>query len=105
MEVQTMQLQRHQQLNPLAFAVAAGVTWLLGSLLFGFSMMGMMGGPGMMGAYTHGSAMGLSAMWWIGALLAGFAGAFFAWLYNTVNAKYAGSGADADSRFADTKTS
>ena len=82
-----MQSQRYQPLNPLGLAVAAGITWLLGSLLFGFAMMGMMGGPGMMGAYSHGSAMGLSAMWWIGALLATLAGAFFAWIYNGVNAR------------------
>jgi hypothetical protein len=101
-----MQSQRYQQLNPLALAVAAGVTWLLGSLLFGFSMVGMMGGPGMMDAYSHGSAMGLSAMWWIGALLAALAGAFFAWLSNAVNAKYSvGSSADAGSHLAGSKPS
>lgn len=96
-----MQPQRYQQLNPVALAVAGGVTWLLGSLLFGFSMMGMMGGmmgsPGMMGAYSHGSAMALSAMWWIGALLAALIGAFFAWIYNGVNAKY-GPGANTVAR-------
>jgi hypothetical protein len=27
----------YQRLNPLGLAVAAGVTWLLGPLLFGFS--------------------------------------------------------------------
>lgn len=87
-----MQSQRYQPLNPLAIAVAAGVTWLLGSLLFGFSMMammgGIMGGPGMMGVYSHGSAMALSTMWWIGAVLAALTGAFFAWIYNAVNVKY-----------------
>jgi hypothetical protein len=82
-----MQSQWYQQLNPLALAIAAGATWLLGSLLFGFTMMGIMGGPWMMGVYGHGSAMALSAMWWIGALLAAFGGALFAWIYNALNAK------------------
>ena len=92
-----MQSQRYQQLSPVALAVAAGVTWLVGSLLFGFSMMGMMGGPGMMGVYSHGSAMALSAMWWIGSLVAALVGAFFAWIYNTINAKSSAGSTTAES--------
>lgn len=80
-----MKSQRYQQLNPLALAVAAGCTELIVSLFVGLSMMGMMGGPAMMGAYTHGSAMALGAMWWIGAFLTALGGAAFAWIYNAIN--------------------
>jgi hypothetical protein len=77
---------QYQQLNPLALAVAAGATELVGSVLLGFWMMATMGGPSMMGVYSHRSAMALIVAWWIGVLLAALAGALFAWVYNAVNA-------------------
>ena len=82
-----MQSQRYEHLNPVAFAVAAGVTGLVVSMLVGISMVGMMGTGGMMLPTNHGAAMALSAMWWGGALLAALAGAVFAWIYNALSAR------------------
>jgi hypothetical protein len=74
-----------QELNPLAFAVAAGCTELVAVLLVGFPMAGMMsGGYGMM---QGGWGFGYGIVWWFGgALLAALAGAVFAWIYNAVAA-------------------
>ena len=50
--------QRYQQLNPLAFAVAAGCTALIAPFLIGFPMMGI---GGMMGGYGGGGMWGYHA--------------------------------------------
>jgi hypothetical protein len=94
---------RYQQLNPLAVAIAAGCTELVSALVVWWSMAGMTGGYGgvMGGGTTMGGPMmrgpgigfGYGLIWWLGgALLTALAGAFFAWIYNAINARSAGAG-------------
>lgn len=94
--------QRYQQLNPLAFAVAAGCAALIASVLIGFPMMGlggMMGGYGAHGGgpwgYHSGNDFGFGMLFWLGGtLLVTLVGAIFAWIYNAVNAAPASSSGD-----------
>jgi hypothetical protein len=91
-----MESQQYQRLNPLAFAIAAGVAAIVVSLLFGLPAMGfggMMGGryggyggPGWMtGGFGNGSFLGFGIMWLVGVLVVALAGATVAWVYNAVH--------------------
>ena len=77
-------MTRYQRLNPLACGVSAAVTELVFVLVVGWPMMGM---SGMMNGYgMMGRGYGLGVAWWLGgAVVAAFAGAFFAWMYNLTN--------------------
>lgn len=80
------EITRYQRVNPLACALAAGITELVFVLVIGWPMIGM--GGGMMGGYggTMHNAFGIGVVWWLGgAVVTGVAGAFFAWLYNATN--------------------
>jgi uncharacterized membrane protein len=109
----SMESQQYQRLNPLAFAIAAGVAAIVVSLLIGLPTMGfggMMnghyggyGGQGwMMGGYGNGSVVGFGIMWLVGVLVAALAGAIVAWVYNAVHAtgskEAAGSGPEGESQ-------
>lgn len=95
-----MESQRYQQLNPTAFAAAAGCVELIIALFVAFPMIGIDGWyrpRGMMSWYGTGLPFAFGIVWWIGgAVLAALVGAFFAWIYNAVNAgaRTAGRGSE-----------
>lgn len=103
-----MKSQDYARLNPLAAAVAAGVTALLGFLLVGLPMTGMMAGYAgagwMMGGGGYGYHAGSGFLWLGGVLAAALAGAVFAWIYNAVveGTKARRSGPDPASRIQPT---
>ena len=97
-----MQYPRYSQINPWAFAIAAGSAALIVVLFIGFPMLGMAGGGyggmmggGSMGPYMNGHAWGGSGAWplvgivWLigAAICAAIVGAIAASIYNAVNAR------------------
>lgn len=83
-----MESREYNQLNPAALAIAAGVTAIILSFVFGMPMLGfgaMMngyhGGGWMMGGFGYAGV----AMWVAAGLVSALAGALAAWIYNAIN--------------------
>lgn len=92
-----MQHPRYAQLNPGAFALAAGCVALVGTLVMAFPTVGMMSYMGPYYGHMWGGAAWpfFGIVGWIGsAICAAIAGAIFAWIYNAANASRTASSSD-----------